>query len=132
MSKKPNLTLVKPTNGQRPPRRLGKAGLALWSAVTSAYDISDVGGIEILMEACATRDRVEQLAAQIENDGPLVKVRGVTREHPLLKAELAGRAFIVRSLMRLGLNVETIKPSVGRPPGWSPPLKFRGIEDEEA
>jgi hypothetical protein len=37
--------------------------------------------------------------------------------------ELANRAFVVRTLARLGLNFEPVKPSVGRPGnsvGWSP------------
>jgi hypothetical protein len=39
-----------------------------------------------------------------------------------LKHELANRAFVVRTLARLGLNFETVKP-VGRPTqpiGWQP------------
>jgi hypothetical protein len=32
-----------------------------------------------------------------------------------LREELAGRAFVARTLERLGLNVEAIKP-MGRPP----------------
>jgi len=36
------------------------------------------------------------------------------REHPGLKHELAARSFVVRTLARLGLDVEAIKP-VGRP-----------------
>jgi hypothetical protein len=38
------------------------------------------------------------------------------REHPLLKGELANRAFVCRSLHRLGLNLEVVKP-IGRPRG---------------
>jgi hypothetical protein len=46
------------------------------------------------------------------------------KAHPALRDELAGRAFIVRTLERLGLNVETIKP-MGRPSkGW----KYHGNE----
>jgi hypothetical protein len=44
------------------------------------------------------------------------------RDHPLLKHELAARSFVVRTLQRLGLNMEAVKPT-GRPPhgiGWQP------------
>jgi hypothetical protein len=44
------------------------------------------------------------------------------REHPALKHELSNRAFVVRTLSRLGLDVEPLRPSVGRPGlkvGWS-------------
>ena len=38
------------------------------------------------------------------------------REHPLLKHEVAARAFTVRTIEKLGLNFEPVK-SVGRPGG---------------
>jgi hypothetical protein len=44
------------------------------------------------------------------------------REHPAMKHELANRAFVVRTLARLGLDVEAVKP-IGRPPkllGFAP------------
>jgi hypothetical protein len=116
------LKIVKPSSSSspRPPRKLGKPGNDLWQSINAAYDISDAGGIEMLVQACLTQDRVEQCATQIETDGPVILIKGVLREHPLLRAELAGRTFVVRTLQRLGLDVEVIKP-VGRPPGRSPP-----------
>jgi len=59
-----------------PPRKLGSHGLALWESVQSAYHIDDVGGIELLAQACAAADRVEALAAQISAEGRL-STRGV-------------------------------------------------------
>jgi hypothetical protein len=119
-SKKPALTLVKTTaTGNAPPRKLGQHGLALWNAIHREYDIDDRGGIEILAQVCAASDRVETLAAQINDDDETVRSRtGVLKGHPCLKDELALRAFICRGLERLGLNIESIK-SVGRPAGWT-------------
>ena len=88
--------------------------MALWRSVQHAYRIDDVGGIELLAQACAASDRVEALAERISADGEVVQTRAGPKAHPALRDELAGRAFIVRTLERLGLNVETIKP-VGRP-----------------
>jgi hypothetical protein len=53
-------------------------------------------------------------------DGEVIHTRNGPEAHPALRDELQGRAFIVRTLERLGLNVETIKP-VSRPsaPRWS-------------
>lgn len=91
----------------------------MWNAIDREYDIVDRGGIEILAQVCAANDRVEALAAQINDDGETVRSRtGVLKGHPCLKDELALRAFICRGLERLGLNIESIK-SVGRPAGWS-------------
>ena len=86
----------------------------------SAYRIDDVGGIELLAQVCAAQDRVEALAEAINRDGETLHTRNGPKAHPALRDELACRAFIVRTLERLGLNVETIKP-MGRPSygfGW--------------
>jgi hypothetical protein len=95
--------------------------MALWRSVQHAYRIDDAGGTELLAQACAAADRVEALAERISADGEVVSTRAGPKAHPALRDELAGRAFIVRTLERLGLNVETIKP-IGRPSkGWRGP-----------
>ena len=107
-----------------PPRPLGAHGMALWNSIMGEYAISDRGGLELLAQACATVDRVEALREAIDRDGEVVASRTGPEAHPALRDELAGRAFIVRTLERLGLNIETIKPGPGRPPkplGWMPP-----------
>jgi hypothetical protein len=116
---KPPLTLVGTgSTGNQPPRKLGKHGGALWSSVMSEYRIDDIGGIEVLTQACQAADRVEALAEQIDKDGEIIRTRGgVPRAHPGLKDEIALRSFIVRTVERLGLNFEALRPSVGRPPG---------------
>lgn len=121
-AEKPPLTMVDPAaTGVPPPRKLGHHGLSLWNSVQNAYRIDDAGGIELLAQCCAAQDRVEALAARISTDGEVVNTRAGPKAHPALRDELAGRAFIVRTLERLGLNIETIKP-VGRPSkGWRGP-----------
>jgi hypothetical protein len=120
----PPLTVVAPTaTGISPPRRLNRHGLALWNAIMSEYRIEDRGGIELLAQACAAQDRVEALKARIDAEGETILTRAGPRAHPALRDELQLRAFICRTLERLGLNVEVVKP-VGRPAGftsWVPP-----------
>jgi hypothetical protein len=121
---KPPLTLVSSTSTDSPPpHTLGEHGRALWEAIMAEYRIEDRGGIELLAQACGAADRVEALRAAIDRDGEVIHTRGGIRAHPALRDELAGRAFICRTLERLGLNVEAIKP-MGRPPhhvGWRGP-----------
>ena len=121
-AEKPPLTLIGPTSTEiSPPRELGRHGMALWRSVQHDYRIDDAGGTELLAQACAAADRVEALAERISADGEVVSSRAGPKAHPALRDELAGRAFIVRTLERLGLNVETIKP-IGRPSkGWRGP-----------
>jgi hypothetical protein len=120
--KKPPLTLVRSTaTVSPPPRKLGKTGRVLWDTVMTEYQIHDIGGVELLMQACLAADRADALAEIINRDGETIHTKSGLRAHPCLKDELQNRAFVVRTLERLGLNIESIKPSVGRPPsgfGW--------------
>jgi len=108
-----------------PPRPLGPHGRQLWDRVQSEYRITDCGGVELLSQACAAEDTAESLAEAIARDGHVIHSRtGVPRTHPAIKDELACRAFVCRTLERLGISIEAIKPA-GRPPsgglGWIPP-----------
>ena len=115
---KPPLTIVGPTNANpdAPPATLGKAGAHLWRAIMSEYNIADSGGREILRQACVSADRAAECAAIIERDGYTVRTPQGIKDHPLLKHELAARAFVVRSLHKLGLDIEPVRVP-GRPSG---------------
>ena len=116
--------MAKHSNGPKPPRTLGPHGLRLWNAVHGAYAIDDVGGLELLCLACQALDRAERCREAIDRDGEMVAApNGGLKSNPLLRDELANRAFIARTLDRLGINSESVKP-VGRPPsnvGRQPP-----------
>jgi hypothetical protein len=117
-TEKPPLTLVDPaTIADAPPRKFAHAGLSLWNSITGAYQVYDAGGIELLVQACSASDRLEALAARINEDGEIIRTRtGLTKVHPGLREELALRRFICKTLERLGVNLEVIKPP-GRPGG---------------
>jgi hypothetical protein len=118
MGKKTPLKLVTSTapNSDQPPPNLGEHGSALWRTIISEYDVQDSGGREMLRQACAALDRAEGLAASIDHDGPVIYTKGGPRDHPALKHELASRAFVCRTLARLGLDVEPVRTGPGRPP----------------
>jgi hypothetical protein len=71
----------------------------------------------MLCLACQSLDRAEALRAEIDADGQVIRSRGQIRDNPCLKHELAARAFVVRTLSRLGLSFEPMRSTVGRPPG---------------
>src|SRR5262245_24235479 len=121
-SKKPSrLSLVE--NAPNPPRKLRPAGESLWFRVQNEYRITDVGGVELLMQACLAIDRAEELAAIIDQDGARIMTKSGLKDHPCLKRELAARSFIVRTLQRLGVTDEPLK-AIGHPTrgglGWMP------------
>jgi hypothetical protein len=125
MPKSPPFSIVPSESaGLPPPRPLGAHGLALWNRVQAEYGIRDTGGVEILAQLCASLDRAESLREAVDRDGAVVYSArgGAPRVHPAVKDELACRAFINRSLERLGLNIESIKAGPGRPAmsmGWT-------------
>ena len=115
MAKKPTkLTVVgaEPI-GIQPPINLGEHGRSLWDRVQAEFDCSDVAGVEMLAQICATADLAEQLQQEIEADGAVLRVRGVVRSHPAAKDLIAARSFVVRGLQKLGLNYEPLRISRG-------------------
>jgi hypothetical protein len=100
-----------------PPGTLGSFGLDLWRSVVTAYEFSDAGSYQVLYQACAACDRAESCRAQIDQDGEMLRVGKTVRSHPLLRDELANRAFLCRALARLGLDLEPVRSGPGRPPG---------------
>jgi hypothetical protein len=113
---KPTLKMFPTPPTVEPPSTLGETGRDLWSRVMGAYAIADVGGQELLFQACAAADRAESLRKQIARDGEIIgSSTGMLRDHPAIKHELAARAFVVRTLHRLGLDVEPVRSGAGRP-----------------
>ena len=105
-----------PSNLPLPTRQLGEHGLDLWRSIQNDYCIEDSGGIEVLMEACSALDRAETLAAQIAADGPTIPGPSGPRVHPCIALEIQCRNSVVRSLGKLGLLHEPVRP-MGPGPG---------------
>jgi Phage terminase, small subunit len=118
MRKIPRLTVIGPAaTSIEPPSILGEPGRRLWTQVLAEYDVSDVAGRQMLLQCCQMTDRAEDLAEEIAADGAVIRTREGIKDHPALKHELAARAFVVRTLCRLGLNFEPLRVGPGRPPG---------------
>ena len=98
----------------QPPRRLGDTGMALWTRIQSEFRIQDAGGVELLTQACQAADRAEALADRVAEDGEVITTKGGPRAHPCIREELAARSFVVRTLERLGVTLEPVRP-IGRP-----------------
>lgn len=117
MAKKPKLTVVGDGSSRvafAGPPGLGKTGANLWQVMTTEYRVSDGAGGETLRQICAAADRAAEYAAVIDAEGPMVGSKMHPREHPLVKHELAARAFVVRGLARLRSQFEPTR-RVGRP-----------------
>ena len=100
-----------------PPCKLGAVGMSLWTDIVRAYEFSDRASYETLAQACAAADRAERCREQIDADGEVIRTKAGPRDHPLLKHEIAARSFVVRTLARLGLDLEPVRAGPGRPGG---------------
>jgi len=124
--------IVKLAFGPKSPRTLGKSGQNLWSRITGGYNISDAGGIELLCLACEATDRIADIRAVIDREGPVIRTRNGPRDHPLLRYEIQNRALVSKLLQRLGLDMEASPvpppPGPGRPPGPGPGVSFEDLE----
>jgi hypothetical protein len=132
MRKNPQLKLVGSTkkNPHAPPSSLGRAGATQWRTIMSEYAITDSGGKAILLQICSATDNLHDCDIAISRDGSMIATRTGPREHPLLKQRLALRAFITRSVQRLGLTLETAMP-VGRPGGAGTGVDLEALQDRE-
>jgi hypothetical protein len=65
-----------------PGPELGQHGAALWARVQTEFRISDVGGVELLMQACLASDRAEALRARIDEDGETIHTKLGLKAHP--------------------------------------------------
>lgn len=120
-----------PSDPSSIPSSLGANGRSLWSQVQAEYDVSDIGGRELLFQACSAADRAANCAAIIDKEGELVRSGNSWRDHPLIRMELSARSFVVRTLMRLGITTEAVKSPgrPGAPRGWQPPAGYRDDDD---
>ena len=110
----PPFTILGAPELSPPPRPLNAAGTELWNSVQGEYTIDDLGGVELLLQSCALADRIAALAAEIERTGLTLPTKEGVRSNPLLKEEVAARSLLIRTLQKLGITDESIRP-VGRP-----------------
>jgi hypothetical protein len=101
-----------------PPGKLGAVGLSLWNDIVSTYEFADRASYETLFQACAAADRAAKLRDLIDRDGEVIRTKTTgLKDHPALRHEIACRSFVVRTLARLGLDLEPLRDGPGRPPG---------------
>jgi hypothetical protein len=100
----------------QPPRKLGPSGTQFWNEILAEFVIEDRAGIELLLLAAEATDRAQDLAERIRVEGSTIRTKTGVRAHPALRDELANRAFVAKAIERLGLNLQAVRPNVGRPP----------------
>ena len=88
-----------------PPAYLGKAGRTWFRKVIADYQFDTAPEIELLVQAAATLDRIEQCREAIKQDGMTAPTAGGgCKPHPCLNAERDNRTLFARLNRELRLN----------------------------
>jgi hypothetical protein len=106
-----------PARDHPAPDHLEGVGLELWRKISAEYSFDDPASWRVLAEACFCTQRAERCREIIDRDGELLYVGKAVRSHPLLRDELGNRMAAVRCLQKLGLDLEPLHPTPGRPTG---------------
>lgn len=102
----------------KPPKGLSESARTFWHDILNEYVIDDTGSLRILELAVRAYDRMESARRQVKRDGLMVDgPRGRRVEHPALKIERDARAQVLQSLKTLGVHVESLNETPGRPGG---------------
>jgi hypothetical protein len=101
---------------RHPPKGLGDAGTALWSAVTNALDLDEHEALA-LRELCRTADTLDRLQAIVDRDGELAESSQGMRAHPALVELRQQRIALARlvSAMQLPSGLAAPQPGGAQP-----------------
>jgi hypothetical protein len=89
----------------------------MWRGIMEQVIIDDYASLELLQSVCEAGDIVAECERRVAEEGVTSATNtGLLREHPAVKTAIQYKAFISRSLARLGLLTEALK-AVGRPAG---------------
>jgi phage terminase small subunit len=101
--------------GKRP--RLTNEARALKTAVESEY-VLDVGGQAVLRMALESLMRLREAQTILASEGAVVRDRfGQPRAHPAVEVEHKARMQFLACIRQLGLDLEPLNSSPGRPAG---------------
>jgi hypothetical protein len=90
----------------RPPRGIGPAGKAIWTAISGSFDL-EPHEVQVLRQIATVADRIEELDKAVTRDGVLVEGRA----HPALIESRLQRVTLGRLLAVLRLpDLEDRRP----------------------
>lgn len=86
------------------PAYLSPKSKAWFNTIASDYELES-HHLRLLEAACLSWDRSEEARKRIEKDGAyLVNDKGILKNHPALKDELAYRTLFIRTIREMGLD----------------------------
>lgn len=98
------------------PEHLSEEAKRWWTTLNEGWDLDDPS-LLVLESGLECLDRMRQAQKLIKKDGPVVTDRfGQKKQHPATLIERDAKAGLLRHLARLGLDLEPIRETIGRPP----------------
>jgi P27 family predicted phage terminase small subunit len=100
------------------PKGLSPAARRWWTRLVADFGISDPAGELLLETALRCFDRAEQARAVLDRDGvTATDTRDRPKQHPACAVERDSRAGMLAALRALNLDIQPLRPGVGRPGG---------------
>lgn len=97
-------------------KRIIREGTKLRKKLLNEFDISDIGGREILERAIESFVRMRCAEEIIDREGLTTQNRfGETKEHPSLNTERKARAQFLLAIKQLNLDIIPPNYRIGRP-----------------
>jgi len=87
------------------PPELGESGAALWAELVDLAEF-DAHELSLLVEACRTRDRLDELDAVVRREGVTVASPQGVKAHPALVEARAQQVVMTRLLASLRIPTE--------------------------
>ncbi len=104
-------------NGNGAPK-LSRRAMRRRNRLATAYDISDVGGQDVLEAMWSAWDLWQAAQAVVDKEGLTVPGdRGGCKAHPLTAVIRDARSQYLLALKMLNLDLEPVRDRPGRPPG---------------
>ena len=101
----------------RAPSRLSAESKRWWKRIQTEYNITDPGGLLILLTALESLDRLREAQFVIKEHGSCIMDRfGVLKQNPMCNVERDSRTAFYAGLKALNLDLEPLK-ALGRPGG---------------
>ncbi len=101
-----------------PPRgKLSKEARGLWRQILEEWDLDQTGQL-ILCAALEAHDRMREAQAELKKNGSLILPDrfGQEKSHPAVAIERDSRAAMLQGLKALGVDLEPLNDTPGRPP----------------
>jgi P27 family predicted phage terminase small subunit len=102
----------------KPPANLTREAKAWWRRIVERWEL-DEHCLLLLGNALEALGPMREAQKILSEEGRMVEDRfGQKKEHPMVATELAYKATLLQNIKAIGLDLEPLNDTAGRPPGY--------------